>query len=614
MTTVNPESALSAPVEGRVAGSTGKPLFVKRYEHSNAEYTLVLVHGTAGYSAAYHDFAEHFRRRFPATVWAFDLTGHGRTPGPRGIFTFDDFLEDVRAVSDHAAESTGLPVVLHGASQGGEIAFHALTRCPRVAGAVCMNILLNDELQMNRAIRLMRSEVIGSLARAVGDRVRVPLRRVIDFKAAYQEDPDLFPEKLTDPLNVWSYGFRSYHSVFNYKPAQSSAANTKPVLIACGENDEIVGPDHVQACFQRIGGPKDLFVMPGGGHQLMLFETDVYSRVVDSWIRERVLGRANAWTAPLDAEERAYFEFLHRERRNEASGEPDYRYSWLDRLLTRVHNGTIERGVRYFAQAGSTAQWRFTEELVSKIDYAAWQFLRDYLPRPAGTERPRMAVAGCGSGNAIRGLLELDSRLRDWDIDGFDVDYKAIRLARRSFADVANVQFHVGDIRDRNVLPSDRFDVVYMHGIFDHCGEHRAVLANVHRALKPGGRVFYVAPDRNLYTWLAFVSIGPLFVSGLYKSNHDFRRFPRPSELSRLLEDLGYRSLRKYGASEVPAIAGIEYTTRLNLFTAGRSFHKRDLDAFTFELTKARSWLGGRHLGEYVGAAEKPPAGLDGES
>src|ERR1700677_2324256 len=101
MTTVEPESAFESPVDGSIAGSKGKPLFLKRYEHPNAQYTLVLVHGTAGYSEAYHDFAEQFRRHYPATVWAFDLTGHGRTPGPRGVFTFEDFLEDVRAVCDH---------------------------------------------------------------------------------------------------------------------------------------------------------------------------------------------------------------------------------------------------------------------------------------------------------------------------------------------------------------------------------------------------------------------------------------------------------------------------------------------------------------------------------
>jgi alpha-beta hydrolase superfamily lysophospholipase/2-polyprenyl-3-methyl-5-hydroxy-6-metoxy-1,4-benzoquinol methylase len=609
MTTVNPGSALESPVDDCVAGSNGKSLFLKRYEHPNAEYTLVLVHGTAGHSASYHEFAEQFRRRFPATVWAFDLTGHGRTPGPRGVFTFEDFLDDVRAVSSHAAERTDRPVVLHGASQGGEIAFHALARCPQVAGAVCMNILLNDELQMNRAIRVMRSGVVARLAQGLGDRVRVPLRRFINFKAAYQEDPDLLPQKLADPFYVWSYGFRSYHSVFNYKPGGPAAANAKPVLIACGENDEIVDPDHARACFERIGGPKDLFVMPGGGHQLMLFEAEVYSRVVDSWIRERALNRSDSWTAPVDVEEQTYFDFLRRERRNHGSGEPDYRYSWLDKLLTRVHNGTLERGVRYFAQAQESGLWRFTEQLVSKIDYVAWQFLRDYLPQSAGSEHPRMAVVGCGSGNAIRRVFEAEPDLRDWEIDGFDVDYKAIRAARRSFADSASVHFHVGDVRDPNVLPSNQFDVIYMHGILDHCGEHRAVLTNIHRALKPGGRLFYVAPDRNFYTWLIFVSVGPLFISGLYKSTHDFRRFARPAELSRLLQDLGYQPVRRHGASNLPAVAGLEYTTRLNPFAAQRAFRTRNLSGLTIVQTKARSWLGGGHLGEYVGAAEKPVAG-----
>lgn len=609
MTTLHPESALEPPIEGCVPGSKGKPLFLRRYEHPSAEYALVLVHGAAGHSECYHDFAEHFRRHFPATVWAFDLTGHGRTPGAPGVFTFEDFLEDVRAVADHAAERTGLRVVLHGSSLGGEIAFHALARCPRVAGAVCMDILLNDELPMSWAIRLMRSPLADRLAWALGDRVRVPLRPSIDFKAAYQDDPDLMPKKLADPFYVWWYGFKSYHSVFNYTPAEPSAANTKPVLLACGEQDEVVNLEHVRACFERIGGPKDLFVMPGGGHQLMLFETDVYSRAVDSWIRERALGRAQSWTAPLDAEEQALFDFLHRERRNEASGEPDYHYSWLDKLLISVHNGTIERGVRYFSQVEASAQWEFTGELVSKIDYAAWRFLRDYLPQSAGTERPRMAVAGCGNGKSIQGLLKTCPELRNWDIDGFDVDYKAIRAARRYFTDMASVRFHVGDIRERNVLPTEQFNVVYLHGILDHCGEHRDVLVNVNRALKPGGRVFYVAPDRNLYTWLSFVTIGPLFVFGLYKSIHDFRRFPRPAELSKLLESVGYRLLPKRGEPQSPAIAGLEYTTRMNPVAVARSVRNRDLRGLTFELTNARSWLGGGYLGEYIGAAEKPVAG-----
>lgn len=605
MITPDSDSAFVAMVEEYVPASGDKSIFLRRYEHPQPEYLLLLVHGTAGHSEVYHDFAEHYRRHHPATIWAFDLSGHGRTSGRRGVFTFEDFLDDTRTVAQYA-HATGVPVVLHGSSQGGEIAFHALERCPQVAGGVCMNILLNDELQMSRAIRLMRSRPARRLAGALGDRVRIPLRRFVDFEAAYQDDPDLLPQKLADPHYVWSYGLKSYHSVFNHTPSQPAAANTKPVLVACGEMDEVVDPDHVRACFELIGGPKDLFVLPGAGHQPMLFETAVYSKVVDSWVRERALGGSNSWAPPIDAEEQAYFDFLHRERRNEADGEPEYRYSWLDRALTAIANGTIERGVRYFSQVATSAHWQFTRNLVSKIDYIAWSFLRDYLPTPTGSEPPRIAVGGCGDGNAIRGLTELYPELGDWEIHGFDVDYKGIRMGRQRFADTPNVQLHVGDIRNPEVLPAESFDVVYLHGIFDHCAEHRAVLSEVHRALRPGGRVFVVAPDRNPYTWAAFVTAGPLWVFGLHKSIHDFRRFPRPSELADLFADIGYRALPKVGEPQSAAVAGLEYTSRLNPLAVLRSVRKRNLDGIAFELTRSRHWLGGGYLGEYVAAAEKP--------
>jgi len=592
-------------VEDAVTGSGARRIFVRRYDNDNADYVLVLVHGTAGNSEGYDTFAEHMRRHYRAAVYSFDLTGHGRTEGMAGVFTFEDFLEDTRAVTDYAARRTSLPVVVHGASQGGEVAFHALDACPAVAAGVCMNILLNHEAPMSMAIRLFQSRAAQRAAARIGDRLPVPLRRFIDFKAAYQEDPGLLDTKKKDPLYVWSYGFKSYHSVFNYVPPLPAAANTKPVLITCGEHDEIVGAEHCRACFERIGGTKDFFMMPGGGHQLMLFDRTVYSRVIDSWIRERVLGTAQSWEAAIEPEERSYFEFLDRERANDAAGEPEYRYSMIDRALVRVCNGTIERGVRYFSNADVSAQWRFTTELVSEIDYTAWEFLRDYLPS-ANTERPQMAVVGCGSGGAIAGLLERYPELGEWDIVGVDVDYKAIDAARKRFTDNTRLKFIVGDARTADVLATSRFDLVYLHGVLDHCTEHRRLFDSVLRALKPGGRMFYVTPDRNLFTWLCFVAIGPLYVFGLHKSNHDFRRFPRPAELNSLLQDAGFELLPRRGRPTAPAMVGLEYKSGMNPFPVRRSVRTRALDEKIFKHTSPRWWLRNGFIGEYAGAAQKP--------
>ena len=596
--------ALPPMVEDAVTRSGTRRIFVRRYDNDDADYVLVLVHGTAGNSESYHAFAEHMRHHFRAAVYSFDLTGHGRTEGKAGVFSFEAFLEDTRAVTDYAARRTSLPVVVHGASQGGEVAFHALDACPAVAAGVCMNILLNHEVPMSRAIRLFQSRPAKYLAGKVGDRLRIPLRRFVDFKAAYQEDPELLGMKKEDPLYVWSYGFKSYHSVFNYVPPVPAAANSKPVLITCGENDEIVGVDHCRACFERIGGTKDFFVMPGGGHQLMLFDKIVYGRVIDSWIRERVLDTAQSWEASLKPEERTYFEFLERERANDASGELEYRYSTIDRVLTRISNGTIERGVRYFSNADVSRQWRFTAELVSEIDYSAWTFLRDYLP-PITNRRPRMAVVGCGSGGAIAGLLERYPELGEWDIVGVDIDYKAIGAARERFADQPAVDFIVGDARNADVLAASRFDLVYLHGVLDHCTEHRHLLDSVFRALKPGGRMFYVAPDRNLCTWLCFVTVGPLYVWGLNKPNHDFRRFPRPNELNTMLQDAGFELVPRRGRPSVPAMVGVKYKTGMNPLPVRSSLRNRVLGEGIFEHTGPLWWLRDGFMGEYAGVAQK---------
>lgn len=599
-------TAVPPMVEDAVTGSGAKRIFVRRYDNNHADYVLVLVHGTAGNSEAYDTFAEYMRRHYRAAVYSFDLTGHGRTEGKAGVFSFEAFLQDTRAVTDYAARRTSLPVVVHGASQGGEVAFHALDACPAVVAGVCMNILLNHETPMSLPIKLFQSRLAEYAAGAIGDRLPIPLRRFIDFKAAYQEDPGLLAAKKKDPLYVWSYGFKSYHSVFNYVPPLPAAANTKPVLVTCGEHDEIVGAEHCRDCFERIGGTKDFFMLPGGGHQLMLFDKTLYSRVIDSWIRERVLGKAQSWKAPIEPEERNYFEFLEREQANDVAGEPEYRYSMIDRALMRISNGTIERGVRYFSNAEVSDQWRFTADLVSEIDYTAWDFLRDYLPSTNGVERPTMAVIGCGSGGAIAGLLQRYPELGEWAIFGVDVDYKSIGAARQRFADDANVSFVVGDARSADVLADNRFDLIYLHGVLDHCTEHRRLFDSVLRALKPGGRMFYVTPDRNLFTWLCFITVGPLYVFGLHKSNHDFRRFPRPTELNTMLLHAGYELLPRRGNRNSPAMVGLEYRSGLNPFPVKRSVRTRALDEKIFKQTKPRWWLRNGFIGEYVGVAQKP--------
>lgn len=601
-----------APTAVCLEGVRPHALHVDCYEPPRAEarppYALLLVHGTAGHGGCYAGFARAAAALGP-NVYALDLEGHGRSGGARGTFTMEGFLADVDAAAGLArARSQGAPVFLLGASQGGEVAFHALARSDAVAGAACMNVLLPAERPLNRKIAFMRGPLAAALARVFGDRLRVPLARVIDFAAAYAGDPDLLAEKRRDPLYVWSYGFASYRSIFAYDPPAPAAANRKPVLIACGERDPIVPPAHCRACFERIGGPASFVCMPGAGHQLMHCRREAFAPIVHSWALHHVERRPGPWTPPPEPEAEAYEAFLHEQSRADAAplGEPEYALGPLDRLLCAIHNGRIASGVRFFAERRTTAYGRFVSDVVAQIDLAAWEEFARHLPPLPPQCRPRMAVLGCGNGRAIEWLLRAFPVLERWDIVGVDIDGDAIAEARARFLGHPRVRFRAADLRDPAALEPGSFDVVYKHGVLDHCAGHRSIARACARALRPGGKLFYIVPDRNIATWLGFVSVGPRFVfalTGEHAGVHDYRRFPRPPEMDALLRAAGLEpAVDRDGRT--PLHRGVEYRSGpLGIWLGVR---RRDLRALELELTPPRRWLAGGFRGEYLGVAVRP--------
>jgi alpha-beta hydrolase superfamily lysophospholipase len=119
--------------------SDGLSLRARAWEpKSDARCTVGVVHGLGEHSGRY----DHFARRFNLAgcrVLAFDLRGHGASPGRRGhVDRFARLLDDIELlVEEMKGRGPSTPRVLYGQSLGGSLVLsYAMRRQPQVDGLI----------------------------------------------------------------------------------------------------------------------------------------------------------------------------------------------------------------------------------------------------------------------------------------------------------------------------------------------------------------------------------------------------------------------------------------------------------------------------------------------
>jgi len=196
---------------------------------------------------------------------------------------------------------------------------------------------------------------------------------------------------------------------------------------------------------------------------------------MSSAIRSTLSSVARRWSALREA--RAETEAARRFWDEGAPGEPEDHYWGAQPLVRRAINRRV---------TGDPNVWPME-----------W-FARRYAALPA----ERGLSIGCGSG-----LLERDVVAKGIcrHVDGVDFSPEAVAEARRSAAE-ANLghalEYRVADV-NALALPADRYDIVFFHGSLHHVRSVERALAQVKRALKPGGLLYldeYMGPSRSDWT------------------------------------------------------------------------------------------------------------------
>jgi len=91
---------------------------------------------------------------------------------------------------------------------------------------------------------------------------------------------------------------------------------------------------------------------------------------------------------------------------------------------------------------------------------------------------------GCGSGDFLRAASSLG-----WDTQGIDPDPEAVAAARKTGLTVRQGGF------PRTGFPDGQFDAVTLSHVIEHVHDPIVALREVHRILKPGGRIWIATPN-----------------------------------------------------------------------------------------------------------------------
>jgi 2-polyprenyl-3-methyl-5-hydroxy-6-metoxy-1,4-benzoquinol methylase len=143
--------------------------------------------------------------------------------------------------------------------------------------------------------------------------------------------------------------------------------------------------------------------------------------------------------------------------------------SWSSDALARRASSSFEP-TRYFSHAES--------------DVEKWDTLWNRL---GWTDRASRAVldVGCGTGAY---LVDLRSRLGGSSrCEGIELDAERVALARRSNP---GARIHEGDVMTALSRTGSPFDLITLWDVFEHLAAPRVVLAELARALAPGGAIY----------------------------------------------------------------------------------------------------------------------------
>lgn len=264
----------------------GRGLSGYAWRAADARAKLLLAHGFAEYAERY---VEHYHGLVPKLnalgfdVHAFDLRGHGRSSGARGVADTREAVADHRAARRMLADG-GKPLFLFGHSLGGLVTAASVAEDQSgIAGVV-----LSSPALLITAPAHLRATAGVAAALAPSARLAPPLdvaglSRIPEEVEAYRNDPMVSDPRV--PAKTGATAIAVAEAAWARYPNW-----TTPVLILHGEKDGAANADGSKRFAGMIAASdKRLELYPEGRHELLNdLDRDAAMDVILAWLRERM--------------------------------------------------------------------------------------------------------------------------------------------------------------------------------------------------------------------------------------------------------------------------------------------------------------------------------------
>ena len=159
----------------------------------------------------------------------------------------------------------------------------------------------------------------------------------------------------------------------------------------------------------------------------------------------------------------------------------------------------------------------------------------DYIDHYAQIDGKSVLDVGCGGG-----ILSESMARRGAHVTGIDLAKKSLKVAQlHSLDSGVEVDYRCVPVEELAMEMPQQFDTVTCMEMLEHVPDPQSVIDAVARLVKPGGWVFFSTLNRNLKSYVMAV-LGAEYVLGLLpRGTHDYQRFIKPSELTRMSRRAG---------------------------------------------------------------------------